>query len=66
MKINDNSVLCWCFISDIGEEIEGVVTEVWHDFIENNIEITNDGLIIKNAIYELSEKQKEYRKKLKL
>lgn len=28
------------FISDIGEEIEGVVTEVWHDFIENNIEIT--------------------------
>ena len=48
----------------ICESVMDVFLSIEH--VEKNIEITNDGYFIKNTIYNLSEKQKEYRKKLKL
>lgn len=48
----------------ICESVMDVFLAIEH--IEKNIEFTEDGYFIKKSIYELSEKQKEYRKKLKL
>lgn len=48
----------------ICESVYDVYKSIEH--VENNIEFTADGYLIKNSIYELPEKQIEYRTKLKL
>lgn len=48
----------------ICESVYDVYKSIEH--VENNIEFISDGYIIKNSIYELPEKQIEYRNKLKL
>lgn len=48
----------------ICESVYDVYKAIEH--VENNIEFSDDGYLIKNSIYQLSEKQIEYRNKLKL
>ena len=48
----------------ICESVIDVFLSIEH--VENNIEFSETGYLIKNSIYNLSEKQIEYRKKLKL
>ena len=48
----------------ICESVFDVYKSIEH--VENNIEFTENGFFIKNSIFELSEKQIEYRNKLKL
>ena len=55
----DNKVLFF-----ICESVYDVYKSIEH--IENNIEFTTDGYLIKNSIYELPEKEINYRIKLKL
>lgn len=48
----------------ICESVIDVFLSIEH--VENNLDIFDNGYLIKNSIYDLSEKQIEYRKKLKL